>query len=64
MMDRELRTDVANTIAIVLASLAIGVSVGAHIAPSAPRCYEDEVIMWTGEAHTQCVALDDLGVTR
>jgi hypothetical protein len=24
------------------------------------RCYEDEVIVWTGETHDKCVPLDNL----
>lgn len=24
------------------------------------RCFEDEVVMWNGEAHTICVPLDDI----
>ena len=27
---------------------------------SGPTCYEDEVIVWTGEAHDACVPLDVL----
>ncbi len=42
-----------------LAALLAGVLLAsAHLSP--PRCFEDEVIVWTGDRHDRCVPLDDI----
>lgn len=43
--------------ALVGAALLLGVQ---HVTNLGPTCYEDEIQVWTGEAHDGCVALDDL----
>lgn len=53
-----LRCATAGTVLGLLAALASAISQG-H-APSATHCYEDEVIVWTGDEHGACVALDHL----
>lgn len=46
------------------AIIALAPLVGLTVMPAgtepAPSCYEDEVIMWTGEDHDLCVPIDTL----
>lgn len=30
------------------------------VTDATPSCYEDEAIVWTGDAHTDCVPIDNL----
>jgi hypothetical protein len=40
--------------------MIVGAFTGAFEGPEPVRCYEDEVIVWTGETHDRCVPLDNL----
>ena len=49
------------TLASAIAGGALALTLAAAVSPDAgPACFEDEVIVWTGDDHTACVALDDL----
>lgn len=50
-------TEKAGWLALFI-GLLVGVMIGAYI--GSPDCYEDEVVMWTGTEHTECVPLDEL----
>lgn len=47
---------------ILALALAALVTIAAIFAPHLrqPTCFEDEVIVWTGEAHDRCVPIDDI----
>ena len=51
-MFRSLATAAA---AVLLCLLALSTAT-----PERIRCFEDEVVVWDGDAHTQCVPLDDI----
>lgn len=45
---------------IAAMSLLIGVALTLlSVTVTVPQCWEDEVIVWTGEAHDTCVPADD-----
>jgi len=47
----------------LLIGVVLGFSAGHRSAwanPPVGQCYEDQAIFWDGEAHTQCVNIDEL----
>ena len=53
-------TGVSALVATILLSAAVLIHLlaGPHNPPM--QCFEDEVIVWTGESHDECMAVDDL----
>lgn len=53
---------------LVVASYMVGFFLGAfsvmQSTSDGPRCFEDSVLVWNGDGHNLCVALDDFGDTE
>jgi len=48
------------SLATAAAAALLGLLALSTAAPERVRCFEDEAIVWTGDAHTLCVPLDNL----
>ena len=44
------------------AAALLGLLALSTAAPERVRCFEDEVVVWDGDAHTLCVPLDSIDV--
>lgn len=51
------RSLATTAVAVLLGLLALSTTIPDE---TPVRCFEDEVIVWTGAGHTQCVPIDDL----
>ena len=48
------------SLATAAAAVLLGLLALSTAAPERVRCFEDEVVVWDGDAHTRCVPLDDI----